>query len=259
MRGSNCIDSTRRIKRNDPLAQVSRRQLTAEEEACLDLIAPISSVYAANLARYDSLIAAVPTAQNEAMADLARANARVFVQSYRDACLKSPTEEARWRLRVPDSMSALRQAVATAVQIERRLRDGGLASDDEIVTAWRGISVAETNFKQLTASRPIQPADTPQASLYLFITPRGTPITYEATRNEWYLTPTIGVGPVDIIPTYGPINSGGSGTALTRLVIRDPTTMTFRVWKLNNRMPKMKIPESWISSEGTDFVIEPVQ
>lgn len=240
------------------LAQVSRQQLTAEEEACVDMFRPPSTVYGKNLTRYDAILAGLRTAKNEAAADLIRAQARVFVQSFRDSARQGQYMEPTWRLRVPDSMTQMQQALTVGFAIQKRLHNGESIADDEIVQAWRNYIAAEQQFQALTKTRPYQPADTPQASLYLYITPRGSPITYEATQNQWYLTPTFGVGPIDVIPTYGPINSGGSGTALTRLVIRDPTTMTFRVWKLNTRMPKIKVPESWIQVEGSDLVISPV-
>lgn len=240
------------------LAQVSRQQLTAEEEACVDMFRPFSAVYGRNLTGYDAILAGLRTAKNEAVADLIRAQARVFVQSFRDSASDSQFPEPTWRLSVPDSMTQMQQALSAGVAVEKRLYNGESITDDEIVQVWRNYITAEQQFQTSTKTRPYQPADTPQASLFLYVTPRGSPITYEATQNQWYLTPTLGFGPVDVIPTYGPINSSGSGTALTRLVIRDPSTMTYRVWKLNNRMPKIKVPESWIEVERSDLVITPV-
>jgi len=136
-----------------------------------------------------------------------------------------------------------------------RLNAGGSMSDGEILEHLRAFQYAQARFRAETATRPLQPVGSSQLSVFLYVTMKGLPIVVEPTRGEVYVGPSVSVGPLDVQAVVGPIGGSGSGTNLERLVVRDPSTKTQRVFALNNRMPRLYVDKSMIDTQGTDLVI----
>jgi hypothetical protein len=239
------------------LAKVNAQQLTSEEQANIALFAPFARAVAEDLDQYDRRMSEAANAQTPDLAQEARAQAAVLLERERVGARQAEYNQAEWRQIVPYSMNGLRQALLNCRATFIRIKEGDYVSDEELLQLFRDFRSAEQDFRELTASRPLQAAGSAPTSIYLYVTLRGAPIIYESTRGELYLGPTVPIGPFDVNPILGPIGSSKGGTPLQRLVIRDPETKTQRAWMLNNRMPRLSVPASYIETEGTDLVITP--
>jgi hypothetical protein len=247
-------------EKHSPTNALPAGQKTAEEAAWGEAVASFLEATGYAVKRYEQLTQSALQAETSEQSAVLLQQRAALIHEVRDALttLNVPQTEYRWL--APESMEDIRAARRAFLDLSAYIKRGNYVSDDIIIDHLRSIVSADKAFSDEVHRRPAFTGAVKGMNFELYASVSGVPAVYAFREGVLYVGPTIKLPGLDFTALV-PVGTAAPA-AIRRIIIRDPATMTQRVFMLDTRFRGLRIDAGVerrvdIDVTGTDLVVTP--